>query len=157
MCGGEHHLGEEQFQELVEVDLAAARLVDAHDHPLHLRMARLRLVRPPVPLGAAGCRYLLFPRFETERAQHDLERVGVYHACRAQHAACLAALRGRLQWRMDAPCPSLSKRSNACLISVRWSSVSVSSVVFLGFGGITRNVWRGRVKRIASEMSNHVY
>ena len=48
---------------------------------------------------------------------------------------------------MDAPCPSLSKRSNACLISVRWSSVSVSSVVFLGFGGITRNVWRGRVKR----------
>ena len=49
---------------------------------------------------------------------------------------------------MDAPCPSLSKRSNACLISVRWSSVSVSSVVFLGFGGITRNVCLEReVKR----------
>ena len=97
-----------------------------------------RAVRPAVAPGAAGGRYLLFPRLKAERAQHNLQRVRVYHACaRASMQRVVAVLRGVAQWNRDAPCPSLSKRSNACLISVRWSSVSVSSVVvFLAFGAM---------------------
>ena len=97
-----------------------------------------RTVRPAVAPGAAGGRHLLFPRLKAERAQHNLQRVRVYHACaRASMQRVVAVLRGVAQWNRDAPCPSLSKRSNACLISVRWSSVSVSSVVvFLAFGAM---------------------
>ena len=40
-----------------------------------------RAVRPAVAPGAAGGRYLLFPRLKAERAQHNLQRVRVYHAC----------------------------------------------------------------------------
>ena len=84
-----------------------------------------------VPLRAAGSRDLLFPRLEPERAQHNLESVGVYHACRAhavraQQRFCVGAVE-----HMEAPCPSVSKRSNACLISPRCASVSVSRTVFL--------------------------
>ena len=40
-----------------------------------------RTVRPAVAPGAAGGRHLLFPRLKAERAQHNLQRVRVYHAC----------------------------------------------------------------------------
>ena len=40
-----------------------------------------RAVRPAVAPGAAGGRHLLFPRLKAERAQHNLQRVRVYHAC----------------------------------------------------------------------------
>ena len=124
-----HHLGEEQREELVEVDLAAARLVDARDHPLHLRAPEqpgLGVGEGPWRRGAAAFAHILLPRLEAEGTQHHLERIRVDRTYRARDGAQSPPGAAERGGACSSPCPSLSKRSKACLISPRCASVSVS-------------------------------